>query len=242
MTTPAGDTIVIGNGALGSAISLELARRGHRVTRLGRAARPLAASTAAGAMLGCFGEVTTSVLASEHGRAKLAMDIEARRFWPEWDELLADASGDEESLFTSDGTTVILNSAGSRAVDSGNYAAIISSLDEAQEPYEDVDADAIDWLDPNDLVRPLRALHIPGSARSTPTGSWSSPMLLSRATAESSTSAKRAGLSSRRAVSPASNSSTGRSSRPAPWSSPPVPARSPSSTTCRTSARRSLRW
>lgn len=162
VTTAVNDTIVIGNGALGSAISVELARRGHRVTRLGRANRPQAASTAAGAMLGCFGEVTTSLLASEHGRAKLAMDIEARRFWPEWDEILSEASGDEESLFTSDGTTVILNSAGSRVVDSGNYSAIISSLDDAQEPYEDVDAEAIDWLAPNDLVRPLRALHIPG--------------------------------------------------------------------------------
>lgn len=161
MAVSGNTTIVVGNGAVGCAISIELARRGRSVTRIGRRARPLAASTAAGAMLGCFGEVTSGVLASEHGRAKLEMDIEARSFWPEWDALLAETSGDPESLFTSDGTTVILNSAGSRSVDSGNYAAIITALTEHDEPFEDVDAEALDWLQPNDLVRPLRALHIP---------------------------------------------------------------------------------
>lgn len=153
--------VVVGNGAVGSAIALELVRRGHGVTRLGERSRPAAASTAAGAMLGCFGEVTTGLLASEHGRAKLAMDMEARHYWPAWDGQLAEDSGDAASLYTAHGTTVILNTAGSRVVDDGNYAAIIHALEENAEPFETVDPGDIDWLAPNDLVRPLQALHIP---------------------------------------------------------------------------------
>lgn len=155
------DVIVVGNGAVGASISFELQRRGFAVTRVGRRARPYAASLAAGAMLGCFGEVTESLLASDHGRAKLDMDHRARNFWPEWDQQLSEDSGDTTSLFTAQGTFVILNSAGSRVVDSGNYHAIERTLREYDEPYETVDPEQMDWLTPNDLTRSLRGLFLP---------------------------------------------------------------------------------
>jgi len=82
------DVVVVGNGAVGASIAFELRRRGFAVTRLGQQHRPHAASVAAGAMLGCFGEVTRPLLASEHGRAKLDMDHQARHSWVAWDEEL----------------------------------------------------------------------------------------------------------------------------------------------------------
>lgn len=156
------DVIVIGNGAVGGSIAFELSRRGFRVARVGPRERPYAASVAAGAMLGCFGEVTKPLLASEHGRAKLDMDHRARQYWPKWDEQLSAASGDEQSLYTAKGTFVLLNTTGSAAVDTGNFNAIEATLREYDEPYETLDPHEMDWLRPEDLARPLRALFIPG--------------------------------------------------------------------------------
>lgn len=162
MTASSADIIVVGNGAVGASIAFELMRRGHRdVALVGERTRPLAASTAAGAMLGCFGEVTTSLLASSSGRAKLAIDYQARREWPVWDHDLSVASGVEESVFTAKGTVVVLNSMGTAKVDSGNFKAIESALREYDEPYEIVDPDELDWIAPEELARALRALHIP---------------------------------------------------------------------------------
>ncbi|MFB9542696.1 FAD-dependent oxidoreductase [Micromonospora sagamiensis] len=54
------DVVVVGNGVVGSSIAFELSRRGARVARIGEPNRKYAASTASGAMLGCFGEVRPS--------------------------------------------------------------------------------------------------------------------------------------------------------------------------------------
>ncbi|MCQ4083512.1 FAD-binding oxidoreductase [Streptomyces sp. RB6PN25] len=155
------DVIVIGNGALGSSIAFELARRGNNVARIGGRARRHAASTAAGAMLGCFGEVTEPLMATEHGRYKLSLDYQARELWPDWLEGLSAYSGDESELVTADGTFVILNSVGTSAIDTTNFAVIEAALTQHHEPYELVDTESIDWMEPNELFRPLRALFMP---------------------------------------------------------------------------------
>jgi len=75
------DIVVIGNGAIGGSIAFELASRGFKVCRDGEADRTNAASKAAGAMNGCFDEITGGLLASEHGLLKLTMDIQAKALW-----------------------------------------------------------------------------------------------------------------------------------------------------------------
>src|SRR6202000_3299634 len=87
------DVVVVGSGAIGGSIAFELASRGLKVCRVGEINRINAASRAAGAMNGCFGEITNGLLASEHGRLKLAMDIQAKGVWGQWAERLAQASG-----------------------------------------------------------------------------------------------------------------------------------------------------
>ncbi|MER5635960.1 FAD-dependent oxidoreductase [Kitasatospora sp. NPDC002227] len=156
------DIVVVGNGVIGTSLAFELVRRGMRVVLVGERSRPFAASAAAGAMLGCFGEVTTSLLSTPSGRAKLATDYRARSEWSRWDADLSAASGAEDSVITARGTVVLLNSIGTAKVDSANFRAIESALREYREPFEHVDPEELDWLSPDELARPLRALYVPG--------------------------------------------------------------------------------
>ncbi|MCB5910457.1 NAD(P)/FAD-dependent oxidoreductase [Streptomyces pinistramenti] len=155
------DVVVVGNGVLGLSLARVLARRGQRVAVLGRPHRPWAGSTAAGAMLGCFGEVTTSLLASEHGRAKLELGIQAGRMWPQWLAELEEET-DGTAVKTAEGTTVILNTIGTAEIDDTNYQAIRAELTRHSEPFEDIEPADLDWVDADPISRPLKAFHIPG--------------------------------------------------------------------------------
>lgn len=156
------DVAVIGNGVLGLSLAITLARSSLSVVLIGPGVRPRAASTAAGAMLGCFGEVTAPQLRSEHGRKRLALDLTARDAWPGWIEFLADAHPMLEPILTASGTTVLLNAVGTEDVDSANFLAIESALKEHGEPYEQIDPVDVEWIAPEPTSRPLRAIHIPG--------------------------------------------------------------------------------
>ncbi|WP_340622289.1 NAD(P)/FAD-dependent oxidoreductase [Xenorhabdus siamensis] len=155
------DVIVVGSGAISSSIAYELASRKYTVCRIGRLDRSNAASNAAGAMNGCFGEVTTGLVASQHGKLKVSMDFNAKKRWPQWAKRLAVSSGNHQSLFTAQGTHVILNTAGTDEIDSANYDAIEKMLISYNEPYEKIPPKQITWLKPNELVRPLMSLYIP---------------------------------------------------------------------------------
>ncbi|MER6031477.1 FAD-dependent oxidoreductase [Streptomyces sp. NPDC001851] len=155
------DVVIAGNGVLGLSLAWVLARRGQRVAVLGRPHRPWAGSTAAGAMLGCFGEVTTSLLASEHGRAKLELGIQAAALWPQWLAELEDRT-EGAPVKTAQGTTVILNTIGTAEIDDANYNAIRAELTRYSEPFEDVEPADLDWVDAEPISRPLKAFHIPG--------------------------------------------------------------------------------
>ncbi|MGW5247060.1 FAD-dependent oxidoreductase [Streptomyces sp. NPDC004129] len=154
------DVVVVGNGALGLSLGLELARRNVRVAVLGQPHRPGAASAAAGAMLGAFGEVTADHLTSEHGRIKLDWAHQASKLWPEWLSRLRLDSTDTD-LLTAKGTVVMLNTVGVPGIDTRNYKAIRESLITYGEKFEDVDPEDIDWLDAEASARPLQAMFLP---------------------------------------------------------------------------------
>ncbi|MCX2968961.1 MULTISPECIES: NAD(P)/FAD-dependent oxidoreductase [Streptomyces] len=154
------DVLVVGNGALGLSLALVLTRRGQRVGLLGQPHRPWAGSTAAGAMLGSFGEVTTSLVASQYGRQKLELGMKATAMWPEWLAALeAEVSGAD--IKTAEGTTVILNAIGTSEIDDANFAVIREELDRYEQPFEDIDPVDLDWVDAEPISRPLRAFQIP---------------------------------------------------------------------------------
>ncbi|USX53522.1 FAD-dependent oxidoreductase [Lentzea sp. HUAS12] len=154
------DVVVVGNGSLGLSLGLELARRKVRVAVLGRPHRPGAASAAAGAMLGAFGEVTADLLSSESGRTKHEVAYQASKLWPEWVSDLPRDPGDAD-LFTAKGTFVMLNAVGMPDLDTRNYKAIRDSLVKYGENFEDVDPEDIDWLDAEPTARPLQAMFLP---------------------------------------------------------------------------------
>lgn len=163
MTTQTFDAIVVGNGAIGSSLAVELADRGLTVALIGPENRQYAASTAAGAMLGCFGEVTADLISDDPGRTKFALDLKAKELWPDWVEKISDHSPlDGTDLFTASGTTVILNTVGTREIDTENFSAIQKTLQENNEPFDTVDVDDIGWVDADPNSRPLEAIHIPG--------------------------------------------------------------------------------
>lgn len=155
------DIVVIGNGVLGLSLALALARRRANVALVGEPHRPWAATTAAGAMLGCFGEVTAPMLKSEYGKAKLALGHRAGRMWSDWLAGLIDEPPDLAKVRVATGTVVLLNSIGSPDVDDANFGAIREALELYQEPYEQIAPSDVDWLDPFPTARPLRALFVP---------------------------------------------------------------------------------
>jgi glycine oxidase len=157
------DLVVVGNGVIGLSVAVEFLRRSPDATVLvvGPSERPGAASAAAGAMLGCFGEVTKDTLATPQGRARFEIGVAAHRAWPaRIDELAGLAESAGEQLHQVHGTHVILNSR-SGTLDSLNFDAVIRALVEYDEPWQEVDARDIPGLNPLADARPLRALHLP---------------------------------------------------------------------------------
>jgi len=154
------DVVVVGNGVLGLSLALTLTRRKLRVALVGETSRPWAASTAAGAMLGCFGEVTSTLLKSEYGRTKHDFAVRALRLWDDWLGEMDDTLGND-NIRVADGTVVILNTVGYSKVDDVNFAAIRKSLQDYNEPFEDINPNDIEWLDPYPSSRPQNAIYIP---------------------------------------------------------------------------------
>lgn len=156
------DVVVIGNGALGIATAVELQASGKKTALVGPDSRQFSASTAAGAMNGCFGEVTSSLLSSKFGRMKLDWDFCARDLWDEWVEKICEGTeADPGKVRNKTGTTVMLNPIGTSAVDSGNFSAILQALDEYSEEHDVLEYDQIKWINPQETCRPFKAIHIP---------------------------------------------------------------------------------
>ncbi|MBW5425534.1 FAD-dependent oxidoreductase [Streptomyces sp. BG9H] len=155
------DVAVAGNGVLGLSIAVELARRspGLRVAVAGPAARPGAATVAAGAMLNCFAEVTDRVGAHPASRTKFALARAALDAWPDWLEGLRDGGRGRGPELVSPGTFVVL---GARATPTAtrNFDAVHAALKEYAEPHHEVEAADIPGLRPVPHERPVRALYL----------------------------------------------------------------------------------
>lgn len=155
------DVIVVGNGALGLFTARALAATA-RVTLVGPAQRPGGASAAAGAMLGCFGEVTKDTFATEAGRAKFELGLLADEHWPAVLDELAETAADTGQRFHHvPSTHVVLNGCGG-PLDSLNYDAVIDALGKYRRPWSEVGADRIPGYHPRPDGRALRALHMSG--------------------------------------------------------------------------------
>ncbi|MGO1068950.1 NAD(P)/FAD-dependent oxidoreductase [Lysobacter sp. CA199] len=157
------DVVVVGNGVLGMATARALQLRDPRLRVLvvGPAARTGAASAAAGAMMGCYGEVTAQLLRTPSGRAKLAKGIAAAGHWPAWMEGINAELPQAERVSMNLGTVVFSN-AKSGTIEDENYAAIQQALREHGAAFEELDPNRVPGLNPAEDCRPSRALRLPG--------------------------------------------------------------------------------
>lgn len=156
------DVVIVGNGILGCATALELIRadKNLKVAVIGPGRRPGAASSAAGAMLGCFAEVTHRSLSSAAGKTKLELSIHSLDTWPMWLDELNGELPTPRRLAIKNGTYVILNSRGGR-LDSFNYKAILDVAREYNQNVESVSFGDVPNLNPVVDARPLEALFLP---------------------------------------------------------------------------------
>ncbi|ORT60865.1 FAD-dependent oxidoreductase [Streptomyces sp. CB03238] len=155
------DVVIVGNGALGLFLADELMRRQFgSVTVVGPWAREGGASQAAGAMLGCFGEVTRETLRNRPQRSRFEMAFAAHERWEDVVGGLEDDAPGRLPLRTADETHVILNAVGAE-LDSINFEAMLAALDEYKQPWEEVDPRTIPGYRPRTESRALRAVRLP---------------------------------------------------------------------------------
>lgn len=156
------DILIIGNGALGLFLANELGSRKTRkpITVVGPQDRYAGASQAAGAMLGCFGEVTSDTLRTEAGRKRFEIGVEAHSHWDKKISDLRAYSDTPDALKTTDQTYIILNSIGGE-LDSENFSAILEALEIYQKPWKEVDPGEIPAFNPRPDCRSFRAICLP---------------------------------------------------------------------------------
>lgn len=156
------DVLIIGNGilALSSAFALYQENPKLKIGIIGPFNYEGSATMAAGAMLGCFGEVTHRTMSSMAGTSKLEIAIRSAQMWPNWLAELNEVAKPQEKLTTGEGTFVLLNTRSGK-LDDKNYDAILTVLDKYKEPYSDVSLSDVPGLNPRDDCRPLRCIYLP---------------------------------------------------------------------------------
>lgn len=155
------DVVVFGNGVIGSAIAFRLKRKNPdlKLAIVGPRSRTGAASLAAGAMLGCFAEVTKYTFKDAASKAKFALSWTAEQKWPAWLREISAVSGLKLPIVPG---TYVINNTVSGELDDENFDAIIKALKRYKQPYKQVQPSSIKGLCPIPNHRPLRAIFIPG--------------------------------------------------------------------------------
>lgn len=167
------DIMIIGGGILAysTALSILIKEPHADIAIISGQTTEGGATTAAGAMLGCFGEVTKNLLKSAPGKIKHSMAIQAKRMWAPWlnsiNECLHDLSLSHDDMDINLGTFVILN-AKSGKLDDDNFSAILQALDDYDEPYASVDYKQIPGFNPLEDCRPLKSIYIPNEGAIDP--------------------------------------------------------------------------
>ena len=155
------DLTIVGNGILGLMTAYELTNRNPslKVAIVGPADRAGGASQAAGAMLGCFGEITDLTFFNEQAEKRFMMAYDAHKRWPNVVEQLNSYVPKEHHQEINMGTFVVLNPC-SGQIESDSFRELIAALDRFKEPYEEIDPRIIEGFNPNQNLRPLQSIVI----------------------------------------------------------------------------------
>jgi glycine/D-amino acid oxidase-like deaminating enzyme len=168
--TPGAEIVVVGGGAVGLSVTNALLEAGHRVTSvypvpvpspgtggrgLGDAGVLPAASRAAGAMLGAFGEITVDDGGLDDAAFRFRLD--AQRRYPGWLDQIRQRSG--HAVHQAAGTYVIGNNIG--VSDRSSIHRMKERADAVGEPAEYLDPADIPGLRPNQYQAPGLGLFLP---------------------------------------------------------------------------------
>lgn len=149
------DAILVGGGAVALAIALELVLRGVKLTNVFPAVGDsTAASRAAGAMLGAFGEVSADDGHDE--TIEFDFRLAAQRLFPSWLETIKELGN--LPIFQSRGTFIVANNHGVRDRDA--IILMKKRADERAEPAEWVEPSDVPGLNPSKPDIPSRCLYL----------------------------------------------------------------------------------
>jgi glycine/D-amino acid oxidase-like deaminating enzyme len=152
--------VIVGNGALGMFLADELIeRQAGSIVVIGPGTRETGASQAAGAMLGCFGEVTSESLRTDASRTRFELGVVAHDRWPAVLRRLQETSPVSHPLQVATSTHVLLNSVGAN-LDDVNFSAMMAALDVYDKPWAEVDPYDVPGYRPRLEARALRAIHL----------------------------------------------------------------------------------
>lgn len=160
--THTADILVVGNGALGLFLAREIVARDQSVKLaiVGPSHRDGGASQAAGAMLGCFCEVTEDTFKTSIGRSRFEIGLASHDLWTATLHQLEAFCPDNKPLKVADETHVILNSVGSD-FDTKNFQAIMDALIAYERPWSEIEPADVPGLNPKPSSRAFRALSLP---------------------------------------------------------------------------------
>ena len=150
------EVIVVGNGALGCALSIELGLiHNIQVALIGKDSRPFSGSLAAGAMTNCYGEMTDETFIFPH-QERFKISEQALLSWEPWIRFISAHS--DKKIIHGKGTYLILNSFGGSA-DNRNFNIIENYVTKNNIKHSSIDVTDLP-LNPVDQHKPLKSLYL----------------------------------------------------------------------------------
>lgn len=155
------DIVIIGAGAIGLSTAFSCVKHdsSSRVLVLGNKDASGGASRAAGAMLGCYGEVTSNSFKSKHGRKKFYCSLQAKKMWDGWVGEINEHN-ESDKIKINHGTYILHNNA-SGLIDTENFQAIEKALIDDGELFDKVAFSEIPGVNTLENFRSLDALYLP---------------------------------------------------------------------------------
>ena len=129
------DVAIVGNGSTGLALAFDLKRRNPniRIALIGPKSRTGSASSTAGAMLNCWGELIPGTFENVEFEKRFRLTETAMTMWPEYVENLAEDTGIDVKIHWG---TVVFTSPTGPANEEENFNYLISSLEENNQEFE----------------------------------------------------------------------------------------------------------
>ncbi len=178
------NVVIVGNGILALTTAFRLSQRlgphGHRITLVGKQARPGSATLAAAAMLNSFAELEADSLDSEVDLYRFELSHLATRMWPRFIDEVIRAAGERlpGACARCEGLcggcysrgTFIVNTAEPGESDDENFEAIAVAAARFDEPHSHIAPGDIPNYAPDPSHLATRALHLPNEG-------WLNPRL-----------------------------------------------------------------